>query len=140
MGVSALFIFDMLTESVTVTCVEQTHPPIIFYLPKDMSLPYPQLSGAGATGKPSFITRAANHMLHPAGYLPLGVAAIAAGGWMLAFGLVSWYTEREYNSVTGKRREASFVMNIMSIAIAAIAIIVGIVLIFLWNSARKVAN
>lgn len=96
----------------------------------------PAVTGT-AGGKPSILARAAKHLLHPAGYLPLGISAIAAGGWLLAFGLVSWYTEREYHSVTGKRRDASFVMNIISIAIAAIAIIVGVVLIFLWNAARK---
>lgn len=88
----------------------------------------------------STAAKIAYHLFNPKAYLPGGVAAIVAGGYLLAYGIVSWYTERAYKNLTGRQRETSFIMNALSIALAAAAIVAGVVLIFLWNSNRKIPN
>lgn len=70
-------------------------------------------------------------------YLIAAIFMLVAGGYLLAYGIVSWNTERAYHNVTGRQREASFAMNALSVALGAAGVILFAVLMFMWHTAGR---
>lgn len=70
-------------------------------------------------------------------YLTAAIFMLVAGGYLLAYGIVSWNTERAYHNVTGRQREASFAMNALSVALGAAGVVLFAVLMFMWHTAIR---